>query len=240
MPRKPKKLDLESLTPLKQAVLAANKLLVQYNLVTLTWGNVSGIDRKQNLVVIKPSGVEYAEMTADDMVVLTLDGNVVDSKLNPSSDTQTHLELYKNFPNIGGVVHTHSRWATVFSQMGKPIEPLGTTHADYFSEKIPCTRNMTANEVAENYELNTGKLIVDTFKHKNPDYLPAVLVKHHAPFVWGVNPQKAVENALVLEEVAQMAYFTGLAGKGQQIMPQYLLDKHFFRKHGDNAYYGQK
>ncbi|MCL1987942.1 MAG: L-ribulose-5-phosphate 4-epimerase [Firmicutes bacterium] len=227
------------LEQLKQAVLDANKLLVKYNLVTLTWGNVSGIDRSQNLVVIKPSGVDYAEMTVDDMVVVNMQGEVVESGLNPSSDTQTHLELYRNFPNIGGVVHTHSRWATVYSQIGKPINPLGTTHADYFSGKIPCTRNMTQKEVAENYELNTGKLIVATFKNKNADYLPAVLVKHHAPFTWGTSPQKAVENALVLEEVAQMAYFTDLA-KNNGKMPDYLLNKHFFRKHGETAYYGQK
>jgi len=225
------------LEKLKQEVFDANLLLPKYNLVTFTWGNVSGIDREQGLVVIKPSGVEYDNMTVDDMVVVDLEGNVVEGKLKPSSDTATHLELYRNFKNIGGVVHTHSRWATITSQIGKPIIPQGTTHADYFGGTIPCTRDMIVQEVEKDYELNTGKVIVETFTGLNPDYIPGVLVKNHGPFNWGTDAKNAVHNAVVLEEVAMMARYTGM--ENSEPMPAYLLDKHFMRKHGPNAYYGQ-
>ena len=226
-----------NLQTLKQTVYEANQKLVEYGLVTLTWGNVSGIDRAAGLVVIKPSGVEYNTMQADDMVVVDLDGNVQSGKLKPSSDTPTHLELYRKFGNIGAVVHTHSRWATIYSQTGRPIPPFGTTHADYFAAEIPCTRDMTAEEIESNYELNTGKVIAEAFKGINPDHIPAVLVKNHGPFCWGKTPQKAVENALVLEEVAHMAYFTQISNVSA--MPDVLLNKHFYRKHGAGAYYGQ-
>jgi len=226
------------LEKLKKEVFEANLMLPKYNLVTFTWGNVSGIDRALGLVVIKPSGVEYEEMSIDDMVVVDFQGNVVEGKLKPSSDTETHLELYRNFPNIGGVVHTHSRFATIASQIGKPIIPQGTTHADYFGGTIPCTRDMTATEVAGNYELETGKVIVEAFEGINPDYIPGVLVKNHGPFNWGVDPKNAVHNAVVLEEIALMARYTGMENSEQ--MPDYLLNKHFMRKHGPDAYYGQK
>ena len=226
------------LEKLKQEVFEANLMLPKYNLVTFTWGNVSGIDRESGLVVIKPSGVEYDVMTADDMVVVDLEGNVVEGKLKPSSDTPTHLELYRNFENIGGVVHTHSRWATIASQIGKPIIPQGTTHADYFGGIIPCTRDMTAEEVEGEYELDTGKVIVEAFAGINPDYIPGVLVKNHGPFSWGSDAKAAVHNAVVLEEVAMMARYTQM--ENQEPMPDYLLNKHFMRKHGPDAYYGQK
>ena len=226
------------LEKLKQEVFEANLLLPKYNLVTFTWGNVSGIDRESGLVVIKPSGVEYDAMTVDNMVVIDLEGNIVDGKLQPSSDTDTHLELYRKFENIQGVVHTHSRWATIYSQMGQPIIPFGTTHADYFSASIPCTRDMTISEVEGDYELETGKVIVECFNDLNSSDIPAVLVKNHGPFCWGSSPKKAVENAVVLEEVAMMAWHTQIATK--EIMPNYLLHKHFYRKHGPDAYYGQK
>lgn len=225
------------LEALKQQVLEANLQLPKYNLVTFTWGNVSGIDREQGLVVIKPSGVEYEAMKAEDMVVVDLEGNIVEGNLRPSSDTATHLELYRQFPNIGGVVHTHSRWATIFSQMGQSIVPMGTTHADYFGGPVPCTREMREDEVKTNYELETGKVIVETFKGLNPDFIPGVLVKNHGPFAWGKNPINAVHNAVVLEEIAMMAQYTQLVHKTP--MPDYLLNKHFERKHGPNAYYGQ-
>ena len=225
------------LEQLKQEVFEANLALPKYNLVTFTWGNVSGIDREQGLVVIKPSGVEYDAMTVDDMVVVDLEGNVIEGKLKPSSDTATHLELYRNFPNIGGVVHTHSRWATIMSQAGLAIIPQGTTQADYFGGEIPCTRDMTQKEVADNYELNTGKVIVETFKQVNPDFIPGVLVKNHGPFNWGTDATNAVHNAVVLEEVAMMAWHT--MRDNRNAMPDYLLNKHFMRKHGPDAYYGQ-
>ena len=225
------------LAQLKQEVFEANLLLVKHGLVTLTWGNVSGIDRASGLVVIKPSGVEYDVMRADDMVVVDLSGNVQGGNLKPSSDTATHLELYRSFENIGAVVHTHSRWATIFSQTGKAIRPFGTTHADYFAAAIPCTRDMTHAEIGGAYELETGKVIAEAFEGINPDYIPAVLVKNHGPFCWGEHPKKAVENAIVLEEVAQMAYFTQMSGA--DAMPDALLNKHFYRKHGAGAYYGQ-
>ena len=226
------------LEQLKEQVYKANLLLPQYRLITFTWGNVSAIDREQGLVVIKPSGVSYEDMTAEDMVVVDLAGNIIEGSLKPSSDTATHLELYRQFPNIGGVVHTHSRWATIFAQLGQDITALGTTHADYFGNDIPCTRDMMAAEVAGEYELETGKLIVDTFAKRqlNPDYVPAVVVKNHGPFTWGSDADNAVHNAVVLEEVAMMAWHC----QGAARMPDYLLNKHFQRKHGPNAYYGQE
>ncbi len=229
------------LEQLKQDVYQANMLLPEYHLITFTWGNVSGIDREKGLVVIKPSGVEYSEMTAGDMVVVDLDGKVVEGNLNPSSDTATHLEIYRNFPNVGGVVHTHSRWATLWAQSGRGIAPYGTTHGDYFADTIPCTRDMTPEEICSEYEKNTGKVIVETFQGKEPDHVPAVLVKNHGPFTWGTDPHNAVHNAVVLEEIAMMAVYTEqLMGDRIKPMPRELLEKHFFRKHGPNAYYGQK
>jgi len=225
------------LEQLKQEVFEANRLLPRYKLVTFTWGNVSGIDREKGLVVIKPSGVEYDDMTVADMVVVDLEGNVVCGNLKPSSDTATHLELYRNFKNIGGVVHTHSRWATISSQIGKPIIPQGTTHADYFGGTIPCTRAMTRAEVEGDYELETGRVIVEAFKGLNPDYIPGVLVRNHGPFNWGTDAKNAVHHAVVLEEVAMMARYT--QAENQAAMPDYLLNKHFMRKHGPDAYYGQ-
>lgn len=228
------------LETLKQDVYNANMLLPKHHLITFTWGNVSGIDREKGLVVIKPSGVEYSEMQADDMVVVALeDGKVVEGKLKPSSDTDTHLELYRHFKNIGGIVHTHSPWATSFAQAGRSILAYGTTQADYFHGTIPCTRAMTDEEINGTYELNTGKVIVETFDGINPDYMPAVLVKSHGPFTWGDDPFGAVHNAVVLEQLAMMAYHTEMLAGGQFPMQDTLLDKHFFRKHGENAYYGQ-
>lgn len=229
------------LEQLKQTVLEANLLLPKHGLVTFTWGNVSGIDREQGLVVIKPSGVEYDEMTAEDMVVVSLDGKRVEGNLNPSSDTPTHLELYKAFPNVGGIVHTHSRWATIFAQAGMGVPALGTTHADYFYGEIPCTRRMTAAEIQGEYEKETGTVIIERFAGMNPDDIPAVLVHSHGPFTWGVDAMNAVHNAVVLEEVAMMAWHNlALSGNTIEPMQRVLLDKHYLRKHGANAYYGQK
>lgn len=229
------------LEQLKQTVLEANLLLPKHGLVTFTWGNVSGIDREQGLVVIKPSGVEYDEMTAEDMVVVSLDGKRVEGDLNPSSDTPTHLELYKAFPNVGGIVHTHSRWATIFAQAGMGVPALGTTHADYFYGEIPCTRRMTATEIQGEYEKETGTVIIERFAGMNPDDIPAVLVHSHGPFTWGVDAMNAVHNAVVLEEVAMMAWHNlALSGNTIEPMQRVLLDKHYLRKHGANAYYGQK
>lgn len=230
------------LKDLKQKVYEANMLLPKNDLVVFTWGNVSGIDRDRGLIVIKPSGVPYDTMTPSDMVVLDLDGNKVEGDLNPSSDTPTHIELYRNFENIGGVVHTHSRWATIWAQAGRGIPAYGTTHGDYFYGEIPCTRNMTSDEIANDYELQTGKVIVERFKDINPDYIPAVLVNSHGPFTWGEDPFEAVHNSVVLEEVAMMAWHTEVLPKTLNMdeMAQKLLDKHFLRKHGPNAYYGQK
>ena len=225
---------------LKEKVLNANLALVKHNLVTFTWGNVSGIDREQGLIVIKPSGVEYDSMTADDMVVVDFDGNVVEGKWKPSSDTPTHLVLYKAFTKIGGIVHTHSRWATSWAQAGKGIPVYGTTHGDYFYGEIPCTRKMTTLEISGEYEKETGNVIVETFKGKSADDIPAVLVNSHGPFVWGTNPDNAVHNAVVLEELAFMAYRTEVLNPNANVMQQELLDKHYLRKHGKNAYYGQK
>ena len=217
----------------------SNMQLPKHQLVTFTWGNVSAIDRQSGLVVIKPSGVEYEKMAPQDMVVVDLQGRRVEGAFNPSSDTATHLELYKAFANIGGIVHTHSRWATIFAQMGKGIAPLGTTHADYFEGEIPCTRDMAKEEILKDYEKNTGCVIVETFQNQNPDYTPAVLVKSHGPFCWGKDAFEAVYHAVVLEEVAMMAWHTQLFAQTPP-MDKTLLDKHFFRKHGENAYYGQK
>ncbi len=226
------------LTELKKAVYFANMQLVYHELVIFTWGNVSGIDREKGLMVIKPSGVEYDAMTADDMVVTDLEGRVVEGNLKPSSDTPTHIELYKAFPAIGGIVHTHSPWATAWAQAGRPIPALGTTHADYFYGDVPCTRPLTKEEVESAYEVETGKVIVETFRNIDPMAIPGVIVANHAPFTWGENPAKAVHNARVLEEVAKMAFHT-LQLNPQASMDSFLLDKHYLRKHGKNAYYGQ-
>lgn len=223
---------------LKERVLKANLLLPKYGLVTFTWGNVSEFDRESGLVAIKPSGVEYDAMTAEDIVVLDLDGKIVEGRLNPSSDTPTHLELYRNFKEIGGVVHTHSRYATAFAQANMGIPPLGTTHGDYFYGEIPCTRAMTKAEIEGDYELETGKVIVECCPdHKD---IPAALVANHAPFVWGKDAMEAVHNSVVLEELSAMAWITKTMRPDVPNMPQPLLDKHYFRKHGANAYYGQK
>ena len=228
------------LTELKEQVFRANLLLQTYGLVTLTWGNVSGIDRKKGIVVIKPSGVEYNSMKSEDMVCVELDtGRTIDSRLNPSSDTPTHLCLYKEFCDINGVVHTHSRFATIMAQAGLQIKAYGTTHADYFYGTVPCTRVLTETEIIEDYELNTGRVIAETFTGINPYAIPAVLVKEHGPFCWGENPQKAVETALVLEEIALMAYHNIVLDNNLKGISQALLDKHYNRKHGSSAYYGQ-
>jgi len=225
----------------KEQVYQANLLLPKHGLVTFTWGNVSGINRKKGLVVIKPSGVSYDNMKVDDMVVVELQtGKVAEGKLKPSSDTATHLELYKAFPNIGGIVHTHSRWATTFAQAGRGIMALGTTHADYFYGEIPCTRKMTQTEIEGEYEKETGMVIIETFKDKNPDAIPAVVVHSHGPFAWGMDAMNAVLNAVVLEEVAFMNFHALMLEPKLPPMQQELLDKHFLRKHGANAYYGQR
>lgn len=229
------------LEQLKQEVLEANLMLPKYGLVTFTWGNVSAIDREKNLMVIKPSGVEYSKLKADDMVVVDIKtGNKVDGLLSPSSDTPTHLELYRSFHNIGGIVHTHSRWATSFAQAGVPLIPMGTTHGDYFYGDIPCTRDMTSEEIKGKYEKETGTVIVEAFKGIDPMEIPAVLVKNHGPFVWGTDPANAVHNAVVLEEIAFMNYHAVAVNPLAKRMNQELLDKHYLRKHGENAYYGQK
>jgi len=226
------------LEQLKEEVCKANLDLVTYNMVIFTWGNVSGIDRTSEKVVIKPSGVEYDVMKPEDMVVVDLDGKVVEGTLKPSSDTPTHIELYKAFPDIAGVVHTHSPWATIWSQSGRDLPALGTTHADYFYGPIPCTRKMVKAEVEEAYEKDTGKVIIERFKNIDPMAVPGVLVNGHAPFAWGNDVNNAVHNAVVLEEVAKMAYYTLQLNPSARI-DQFLLDKHYLRKHGKNAYYGQ-
>jgi L-ribulose-5-phosphate 4-epimerase len=227
------------LEDLKIAVYHANLKLVRQKLVVYTWGNVSGIDRSSNLLVIKPSGVTYDELKPDDMVVVDLEGNVVEGKLKPSSDTLTHIELYKAFPGIGGVVHTHSTYAVAWAQALMAIPPMGTTHADHFYGDIPCTRILTKKEVERDYEKETGLAIVETFEKIDPEHTPGVLVGNHGPFTWGSTPDKAVYHAIVLEEVARMAFYTTQLGNESPIK-QYLLDKHFNRKHGKDAYYGQK
>lgn len=227
------------LEELKKRVFEANVALKKSGLVVLTWGNVSEIDRDRSCVVIKPSGVDYDLMTEKDMVVVDLNGNVVDGDLNPSSDLATHLALYKAFPKIGGVTHTHSRWATIYSQAGIPVPALGTTHADHFYGAVPITRKLTFEEIAGNYEAETGNVIVETFENLDPMAIPGVLVHSHGPFTWGKNAMKSVENAIVLEEVAFMARNTLLLNQNASIQ-QELLDKHYLRKHGENATYGQK
>ena len=230
------------LEELKQLVYEANMDLPKYGLVTFTWGNVSAIDREKGLVVIKPSGVPYEKLKPEDMVVLDLEGNKVEGKYNPSSDTPTHLELYKAFPEIGGVVHTHSSYATSWAQAGRSIPCYGTTHADYIYGEVPCVRCLTAEEIADAYEENTGHLIVNEFRrmNKDPMAVPAVLCKNHGPFAWGKDASEAVHNAVVLEEVAKMAYRAETINPDIAPAPQELQDKHYYRKHGANAYYGQK
>lgn len=228
------------LEELKQQVLEANLLLPKYNLVTFTWGNVSAVDRKENLLIIKPSGVSYDIMTADDMVVVSLaDGKTVEGNRKPSSDTPTHIALYRAFKDIGGITHTHSRWATSFAQAGVGITPYGTTHGDYFYGEIPCTRAMTEKEIKGNYEEETGNVIIETFKNIDPLSIPAVLVKSHGPFTWGKTAAESVHNAVVLEETAFMAFHSIQINPQIKPMKQELLDKHYLRKHGKNAYYGQ-
>ncbi len=228
------------LEKLKKEVYDANMLLPKYNLVTFTWGNVSGIDREKGLFVIKPSGVDYDKLTWQDMVVMNLDGEKIEGNLNPSSDTATHLELYKAFPNIGGIVHTHSSYATSFAQAGRDIECYGTTHADYIYGKVPCLDCLSKEEIEKDYEKNTGLLIVDYFKNKEYMAVPAVLCKNHGPFTWGKNADEAVHNSVVLEEVAKMAFRAEILNPNIKPAPQELQDKHYYRKHGKNAYYGQK
>ena len=228
------------LETLKQRVYEANLLLPKHNLAIFTWGNASEIVRESGIFAIKPSGVDYDKMTPDDMVLMNLKGEIVEGKYKPSSDTPTHLELYKAFQNIGGVVHTHSRWATSFAQAGMGIPPLGTTHADYFYGEIPCTRAMNGAEINGEYEKETGTVIIEAFKNIDPMSIPAVLVKSHGPFTWGTSADDAVHNAVVLEEAAFMAYHALTLNKGLPSMDETLLDKHYLRKHGANAYYGQK
>lgn len=227
------------LSELKEKVYKANIELVKHGLVIFTWGNVSGIDRARGLVVIKPSGVSYDEMKPDDMVVVDLaDGHVVEGNLRPSSDTPTHLAIYRAFPEVGGVVHTHSTYATAWAQAGLDIPNIGTTHADYFHDAVPCTADMTAQEVEGDYELETGNVIVKRFAGLNPVHTPGVLVKNHGPFTWGKDPHEAVHNAVVLEQVAKMAYIAYGINPSLTMNPL-LIEKHFNRKHGPNAYYGQ-
>lgn len=228
------------LKKLKEAVCKANLELPKHGLITFTWGNVSGVDRESGMMVIKPSGVEYDGMTADDMVVVSLEtGEKVDGKWKPSSDTATHVALYNAFPEIGGIVHTHSRWATSFAQAGRDIPSYGTTHGDYFYGDIPCTRKMIPEEIAGEYEKETGNVIIEAFKEINENDIPAVLVNSHGPFAWGTDPMNAVHNAVVLEELAFMALHTEMLNPKVNRMQQELLDKHYLRKHGKDAYYGQ-
>jgi len=229
------------LEKLKQEVYEANMDLPRQKLVVFTWGNVSAYDEESGLVAIKPSGVDYEELKVDDIVLVDLEGKVVEGKYKPSSDTMTHVELYKAFKGIKGIVHTHSPWATSFAQAGQGIQPLGTTHADYFYGEIPCTQKMSKEEIGSEYEKNTGLVIIERFKGINPLYVPAVLVNEHGPFTWGKSAKEAVYHAVVLEEVAKMAYQTRvlLSLNNDTRMQQDLLDKHFLRKHGANAYYGQ-
>lgn len=229
------------LEKLKEEVYKANMLLPKYGLVTFTWGNVSAIDRESGFLVIKPSGVEYDLLSPDDMVVMDLNGNKVEGSLNPSSDTPTHIELYKAFKNIGGIVHTHSSYATSWAQSGRDIPCYGTTHADYIYGNVPCVRCLTKEEIEQNYEVNTGLLIAEEFKKRSlvPLATPAVLCKNHGPFTWGTTALKAVECAVVLEEIAKMAYRTETINPSVAPAPKELQDKHYFRKHGKNAYYGQ-
>lgn len=228
------------LEELKKQVYDCNMLLPKYGLVTFTWGNVSAIDRKSGCVVIKPSGVDYDSLSPDKMVVVDLDGNIIEGKYNPSSDTPTHIELYKSFPKIAGVVHTHSIFATSFAQATESIPAFGTTHADYFYGSIPCTRTLTNDEIKNEYELNTGKVIAETFSNIDENAIPGVLVANHGPFCWGRDANEAVYHAKVIEEIAKMAICTKLINKKANQIDKSILDKHYLRKHGDNAYYGQK
>lgn len=227
------------LEKLKKEVYKANMELQEKGMVIYTWGNVSGIDREKGLVVIKPSGVSYEEMKESDMVVVDMDGNVVEGTYKPSSDTATHLVLYKKYKEIGGVVHTHSTWAVTFAQAGLAIPAFGTTHADYFFGDIPCTRDLSKEEIEESYEENTGNIIVETIGDKNPMEIPGIIVKNHGPFAWGKTPAGAVYNGVVLDKVAEMAYKTMTLNPHVEKVAQHLLDKHYYRKHGANAYYGQ-
>lgn len=229
------------LEALKKQVYEANMELPKRGLITYTWGNVSGIDRESGIFAIKPSGVEYDDLTPDDMVLVDLEGNVVEGKYKPSSDTATHVELYKKYPSIGGVVHTHSTHAVAWAQAGRDIPLYGTTHADYYCGPIPCTRNLTPEEIDAAYEVNTGKVIIETFEERglNVDYIPGVICKNHGPFTWGKDADKAVYNAVVLEEVAKMALLTEQVNPKVEPAPDCIRDKHFMRKHGPNAYYGQ-
>jgi len=227
------------LSELKELVFKANLDLVKYNLVLFTWGNASGIDREKGLIVIKPSGVDYDVMTADQMVVVDLDGKVVEGNLRPSSDTPTHIELYKAFDHIGGVVHTHSTYATAWAQAGVSLPVIGTTHADYFGDDVPCTRDMTDSEVKGNYEQETGTVIIERFGSLKSSHIPGVLVKNHGPFTWGKTPHEAVHNSVVLEEIARMAFISYGVNPNLTMNPL-LTEKHFSRKHGAGAYYGQK
>ena len=228
------------LEELRKIVCDANLLLPKYDLVTFTWGNVSGIDRERGLVVIKPSGVPYETMTPEDMVIVDLEGNAVEGKWKPSSDTDTHVALYRAFPACGGIVHTHSRWATTFAQAGRPIPAMGTTQADYFYGAIPCTRPLTDDEINGEYEKETGKVIVETFAGRDPAAVPGVLVYSHGPFAWGTDPLNAVHNAVVMEEVAFMDWHALMLNPEHRDMQRSLLDRHYLRKHGPGAYYGQK
>lgn len=227
------------LETLKEAVYQANMELVERGLITYTWGNASGVDREKGIVVIKPSGVPYADLSPEKMVCVDLEsGRVVDGTLKPSSDTPTHLELYRAFPVVGGIVHTHSTYAVAFAQAGMPIPALGTTHADYFYGDVPCARSLTADEVAEGYEANTGKVIIEEFEGRDPGDIPGVIVRNHGPFTWGKDAQDAVFHAVVLEEVARMAYLT-LTLNAAASLERHILEKHYARKHGSSAYYGQ-
>lgn len=224
---------------LKQKVYDANMQLQEKGLIIYTWGNVSGIDKENRLMVIKPSGVDYETMKLEDMVVVDLEGNVVEGHYKPSSDTATHIELYKQYPEIGGVVHTHSTWAVTFAQAGLSIPAFGTTHADYFYGDVPCTRELSKEEIDDNYELNTGRVIIETIADKDPMEVPGIVVKNHGPFAWGKTPADSVYNAVVLEKVSEIAYKTMTLNPKVPRVSQHLLDKHYYRKHGSNAYYGQ-
>ena len=228
------------LEQLKTEVYEANMELPRRGLVTYTWGNVSGIDRASGLFVIKPSGVDYDRLGPEDMVVMDLEGRQVEGTMRPSSDTPTHLELYKAFPQLGGIVHTHSTMATSWAQAGRALPCYGTTHADYFYGEIPCARNLTAEEIEEAYEKNTGLVIIETLQGKNPMHIPGILCKNHGPFTWGKSAAEAVHNAVVLEEISKMNFITEMLNPGVNPAPQCMQDKHFIRKHGPNAYYGQK
>lgn len=230
------------LEELKREVYEANMLLPKHHLVTFTWGNVSGIDREKGLFVIKPSGVEYDQLKPEDMVVVDLQGNKVEGRYNPSSDTATHVVLYNRFPTISGIVHTHSTWATSWAQAGRDVPCYGTTHADYFYGEIPCVRNLTEEEIQQDYEKNTGILIADEFERMKKDYqsIPGVLCRNHGVFSWGCDAKEAVHNAVVVEEVSKMAAYTEMLQPKVKPAPQCLQDKHYYRKHGENAYYGQK